>query len=98
MSAVQTPLLVRAADQSQSVSGLSTAQAQYNLPVGYLRAFVTVLVLAHHAVLAYHPFAPAPPSSLLTQPRWWQAFPVTDPERWSGFALLAGFNDIFFMS
>ena len=29
-------------------------------PVGYLRAFITVLVVLHHAVLAYHPFAPAP--------------------------------------
>ena len=31
---------------------------------GYLRAFVTVMVVAHHAVLAYHPFAPPPPASL----------------------------------
>jgi hypothetical protein len=66
--------------------------------MGYLRAFITVLVLAHHAVLAYHPFAPPVPSSLVTQPRWWQAFPVVDSQRWSGFAWFAGFNDIFFMS
>jgi peptidoglycan/LPS O-acetylase OafA/YrhL len=72
--------------------------SSYNLPVGYLRAFITVLVLAHHAVLAYHPFAPPAPASLVTQPRWWQAFPVVDSQRWTGFALFVGFNDVFFMS
>lgn len=98
MSTVQAPPVDRAADEYKSVSGQSEAKPGYNLAMGYLRAFITVLVLAHHAVLAYHPFAPAPSSSLLTQPRWWQAFPVTDSKRWSGFALLASFNDIFFMS
>src|SRR6202008_3043859 len=28
----------------------------------------------------------------------WMAFPVVDPQRWSGFTLFVGFNDIFFMS
>ena len=72
--------------------------SSYNLPIGYLRAFITVLVLAHHAVLAYHPFAPPVAASLVTQPRWWEAFPVVDSQRWSGFALFVGFNDVFFMS
>jgi peptidoglycan/LPS O-acetylase OafA/YrhL len=66
--------------------------------IGYLRAFVTVLVLAHHAALAYHPFAPAPSASLIAEPRLWPAFPVVDAQRWSGFTLLVGFNDTFFMS
>jgi hypothetical protein len=56
----------------------------YNLSVGYLRAFVTLLVLA--------------PASLVLLPRWWQAFPVVDCARWSGFSALVGFNGIFFMS
>jgi peptidoglycan/LPS O-acetylase OafA/YrhL len=77
---------------------VSKPASSYNLPVGYLRAFITVLVLAHHAVLAYHPFAPPVPASLVTQPRWWQAFPVVDSQRWNGFALFVGFNDVFFMS
>jgi hypothetical protein len=74
---------------------VSKPASSYNLPIGYLRAFITVLVLAHHAVLAYHPFAPPAPASLVTQPRWWQAFPVVDSQRWSGFALFVGFNDVF---
>src|ERR1700687_457250 len=71
---------------------------QYNVSIGYLRAFITVLVVAHHAVLAYHPYAPPSPVSLVAQPRLWPAFPVSDNAHWSGFALLVGFNDVFFMS
>jgi len=71
---------------------------KYNPAIGYLRASIVALVVAHHAVLAYHPMAPPPALSLVAQPRWWQAFPVSDAQRWSGFAVLAGFNDVFFMS
>jgi peptidoglycan/LPS O-acetylase OafA/YrhL len=73
--------------------------ADRNIPMGYLRAFVTVLVVAHHALIAYHPDAPAAgqlgwnSSSML-----WSAFPVIDAQRVPGFGLLIGINDIFFMS
>ncbi|MBV8570097.1 MAG: acyltransferase [Acidobacteriaceae bacterium] len=73
-------------------------RSQYNLPIGYLRAFVTVLVLAFHSVLAYDPDAPQAAHSLLIRPLWWTAFPVVDAHRWSGFRLFVGFNDTFFMS
>jgi peptidoglycan/LPS O-acetylase OafA/YrhL len=73
-------------------------EPQYHAAIGYLRAFITVLVVAHHAALAYHPFAPPAPANLVVQPRWWMAFPVVDSGRWSGSGLLVGFNDTFFMS
>ncbi|MBO9662926.1 acyltransferase [Dokdonella sp.] len=63
----------------------------------YLRAFVTVLVVAHHAVLAYHPYAP-PPGTFDDGKRLWSAFPVVDAQRWAGIDLFVGFNDVFFMS
>ena len=69
-----------------------------NVAVGNLRAFVTLLVIAHHAVLAYHPYAPPPPASLGTEPMLWQAFPVVDSHRWPGIDVFVGFNDAFFMS
>ena len=71
-----------------------------NLSVGYLRAFITVMVLAHHAIIAYNPFLPVqkPAASLTAQPQWWQAFPVLDSQRWVGFGLLNAFNDMFFMA
>ncbi|HLN00610.1 MAG TPA: acyltransferase [Bryobacteraceae bacterium] len=71
--------------------------AHYNVAIGYLRAFVTVLVVAHHAVLAYFQYAP-PPMPFTAEPRLWRAFPVVDSARWPGFTLFVGFNDIFFMS
>src|SRR5579885_1485506 len=71
---------------------------KYNLPIGYLRGFIVALVVLHHSLLAYHPFAPPPPVSLVPQPHWWQAFPVVDSHRWSGSTFIVGFNDVFFMS
>src|SRR6267154_2504021 len=73
-------------------------EPQYHAALGYLRAFITVLVVAPHAALAYHPFAPPAPSNMVVQPRLWAAFPVVDSARWNGFGLLVGFNDTFFMS
>jgi hypothetical protein len=55
------------------------AKAKQQYALGYLRAFLVVLVVAHHAALAYFPYAPPPNASLVTQPRWWPAFPVVDP-------------------
>ncbi|MET0553506.1 MAG: acyltransferase [Vicinamibacteria bacterium] len=66
--------------------------------LGYLRVFLTVLVVAHHAALAYHPFAPPAPSSLRTPPQLFAAFPIVDAQKWPAAPLFVGFNDVFFMS
>jgi hypothetical protein len=68
-----------------------------NAPIGALRAFLTLLVIAHHAVLTYHPYAP-PPKAFDAPPILWTAFPVVDPQKFAGFGLLTLVNDIFFMS
>jgi len=65
--------------------------------LGVLRAVITVMVVLHHAVIGYHPYAPPPFDSLRTYP-FWQAFPVVDPDRWSGALWIVAFNDTFFMS
>jgi hypothetical protein len=57
-------------DHEQIATAVKTPAKAYSLSIGYLRAFITVLVVAHHAVLAYHPFAPPAPMSLGTEPRW----------------------------
>jgi hypothetical protein len=69
-----------------------------NIPLSSLRTFLTLLVVAHHAALAYHPYAPPPAASLTAPPRFWLAFPIVDPQRWARADLLVGFNDVFFMS
>src|SRR5262245_12074680 len=63
-----------------------------------LRTFITLLVVAHHAALAYHRYAPPPPASLSAAPQAWPAFPIVDPQRWAGAELITGINDSFFMS
>ena len=98
MSMPQTQFLPSLEAQAGLPVPSNESRVQYNVAIGYLRAFVTVLVVAHHAALAYHPFAPAPIASLIAEPRLWPAFPVVDAQRWSGFSLLVGFNDAFFMS
>jgi peptidoglycan/LPS O-acetylase OafA/YrhL len=97
---VQTVLVPAIAEPAvaEEPAAVPVARNMENLAVGSLRAFITFLVVAHHAVLAYHPFAPPPTASLVAQPRWWEAFPVVDADRWTGFSLFVGFNDNFFMA
>lgn len=76
----------------------SASNGGRDLPLGNLRVCLTLLVVAHHAMLAYHPYAPPPPSSLSTAPLISLAFPVVDSVRSPVVALLVGFNDTFFMS
>jgi peptidoglycan/LPS O-acetylase OafA/YrhL len=68
-----------------------------NLPLAYLRGFLILLVVAHHACLAYFPKGPAIPIALVNDPRWWPAFPVIDTRHWAGFLPFVAFNDSFFM-
>ncbi len=71
----------------------------YNTPLAYLRAFIIVLVIAHHAMMAYHVILPAfAPSSLSEYLQSIQAIsPVNDAQRSGLLSLLAAFNDSFFM-
>ena len=95
MSLTQTIPSVEAKTRPHMVSA---PEAAYNISIGYLRAFITVLVVAHHAALAYATFAPPVASSLVAPLRWWQAFPIVDSHKWSGADTIVGFNDTFFMS
>ncbi len=58
----------------------------------YLRGFVVVLVVLHHAVLAYCRFG-----YFDTQHYLWSTAPIVDADRWAGFDILVLFNDSFFM-
>jgi hypothetical protein len=68
-----------------------------NAPIGALRAFVTLLVIAHHTVLAYTP-NPPPVQGFGDAPFLWMAFPIRDPQKFELFGLLTLVNDLFFMS
>ncbi len=63
-----------------------------------LRAFVILLVLSFHSVLAYLDFLPASPFPFDDPPYLWRAFPMLDHERWLGFDLFCAWQDVFLMS
>lgn len=69
----------------------------YVSALGTLRGVLTLLVVLHHALLAYHPYAPPVGPSLSAMP-FWRAFPVVDPQRWSGATWIVAWNDTFFMA
>ena len=91
-------LAVHQQSMRQQPEPTAVTALSYNVSIGYLRAFITLLVVAHHAALAYIQFAPEPPSTLSGPNRIWQAFPVVDSQRSPALGLFVGFNDIFFMA
>jgi glucan biosynthesis protein C len=58
----------------------------------YLRGFVIVLVVLHHAVLAYCRFG-----HFDTRHYLWSSAPIVDTQRWLGFDIAVLFNDSYFM-
>ena len=60
--------------------------------IDYLRSSVTVLVLAHHAALAYTTFSWFDPVTYINS-----THPVVDSERSRSLDFFTGFNDNFFM-
>ncbi len=63
-----------------------------NAALDRARTFITLLVLANHAVVAYTAFGRFYPNHYL-----WSSAPVVDSLRWIGFNVLTLFNDAFFM-
>lgn len=63
-----------------------------NAALDRARTFITLLVLANHAVVAYTAFGRFYPNHYL-----WSSAPVVDSQRWIGFNVLTLFNDAFFM-
>src|SRR5258708_1149672 len=69
-----------------------------SLALDNLRAFVILLVLSFHSVLAYLRFLPADPFAFDSPPYLWRAFPIVDSQRWFGFDLYCAWQDVFLMS
>jgi len=64
-----------------------------DLAIDYLRAAVTVLVVAHHAALAYCSF-----SAYDAAHYTWSTSPVVDAARWPALDYLVAWNDLWFMA
>ncbi len=68
-----------------------------SIALGNLRAFVILLVLAFHSVLAYLGSQPVSPPPFDSPPYWWRAIPILDRERWFGFDLFSAFTYVYLM-
>lgn len=64
-----------------------------DLSLDYLKATLTLMVVAHHSCLAYTRFARSDPDDYLAS-----TAPVVDRMRWLFFDYAENFNDVFFMS
>jgi len=73
-----------------------SAAAPRTAALDRLRSILTLLVIAHHAVLAY--FLYAPPPGAFDGTLIWGAFPIIDSARAQGVDLLVLWNDSFFMA
>ncbi|MBP1710912.1 MAG: acyltransferase [Deltaproteobacteria bacterium] len=62
-----------------------------DIAIDYLRSSVTVLVVAHHAALAYTTFSRYDPGHYMRS-----TAPVVDSVRWMPLDLLVSWNDMFF--
>jgi hypothetical protein len=65
------------------------------IAIDYLRAFVTLIVLAVHSSLAYVTFAPSTMDAFTSKPYLWVNYPVVDTQRWIGFDVIFLFSENF---
>jgi len=63
-----------------------------------LRIVVIVTVVAVHAVMAYLGSSPASSFKFDDPPYRWRSIPIVDSERWFGFDVFCGFQDIYLIS
>ena len=55
-------------------------ETERSVAIGYLRAFVTALVVAYHAALGY--LALLPPGPVPLASGLWRIFPIIDSKKW----------------
>ncbi|MEA2937572.1 MAG: hypothetical protein QOC56_1076 [Alphaproteobacteria bacterium] len=65
---------------------------------GNLRAFVILVVLAFHSVLAYLDALPASAYRFDSPGYEWQTYPIVDSQRWQPFDLFCAWHDVYLMS
>lgn len=81
-----------------AASAVAPAKPERNIAMSYLKAFVTLLVVAHHTAIAYVPGLPRAGPVFTKPPMFWSVFPIEDSRTFAPFGMLVSVNDIFFMS
>src|SRR5207245_10125925 len=75
--------------ETESVARVAVRSSSRDVAIDYLRAFVVMLVVAFHSILAY---------AWVANPGFWPAFPIDDAHRWLGCDSLAGCSDFVVVS
>lgn len=83
---------------TEQLTGSIPLVRRSSLALDNLRAFVILLVLSFHSVLAYLQFLPASPYPFDSPPYQWRAIPIIDSHRWLGFDPYCAWQDVFLMS
>src|ERR1700719_212311 len=83
---------------TEQLTGSIPLMRRSSLALDNLRAFVILLVLSFHSVLAYLQFLPAASYPFDSPPYQWRAVPIFDTHRWLGFDLYCAWQDVFLMS
>jgi ABC-type Na+ efflux pump permease subunit/surface polysaccharide O-acyltransferase-like enzyme len=79
-------------DAGEGASRAAPLRTERIVALDYLRSFGVLLVILHHAALAYVTFGylnPADPTATFS--------PIVDSAKWAGFDLIVLLNDTFFM-
>ena len=63
-----------------------------------LRIVVILIVVAVHAAMAYLGSSPASSFNFDDPPYRWRSIPIVDPERWYGFDVFCGYQDVSLIS
>jgi glucans biosynthesis protein C len=72
-------------------------RSRTSLALANLRAFVILLVIGFHSVLAYLASQPPTQAPFDSPPYLWVAFPILDQQRWFGFDLFCAYLYVFLM-
>src|ERR1700760_3979455 len=83
---------------TEQPTGSMPPMRRSSLALDNLRAFVILLVLSFHSVLAYLQFLPTAPYPFDSPPYQWRAIAIIDSHRWLGFDLYCAWQDVFLMS
>ena len=87
----------RLSKDAQIATAACRSMSKSSLALTNLRAFVILLVIAFHSVLAYLGSQPTSPPQFDSPPYWWRAIPIIDPARWFGFDLFSALTYLYLM-
>jgi hypothetical protein len=88
-------ITARLSKDAQIATAACRSMSKSSLALTNLRAFVILLVIAFHSVLAYLGSQPTSPPQFDSPPYWWRAIPIIDPARWFGFDLFSALTYLY---